>query len=198
MWDRKYATEDYVYGTEPTGFLRAQAEFLTPGAKVLAVADGEGRNSVFLAEQGLEVTAMDGSTVALDKARRLAAARGVDVAYHHGDITRWDWAPEAHDLVVAVFIQFLDPPARAKVFAGLKHTLKPGGVLLLHGYRPEQLQYGTGGPPVAEFMYTEQWLADEFADMEILRLASYDKEIHEGTGHDGMSALIDLVARKPG
>ena len=198
MWDQKYATEAYVYGTEPTGFLRAQAAHLTPGATALALADGEGRNSVHLAEQGVEVTAMDGSTVALDKARRLAAARGVEVAYHHGDITRWDWAAQAYDLVVAVFIQFQEPAARAEVFAGMKRTLKPGGVLLLHGYRPEQLQYGTGGPPVAEFMYTEQGLADSFSDFEILRLASYDMEIHEGSGHAGMSALIDLVARKPG
>ena len=198
MWDQKYATEAYVYGTEPTGFLRAQADYLTPGAKVLAVADGEGRNSVFLAEQGLEVTAMDGSTVALDKARRLATAHGVEVAYHHGDIMRWNWTPGAFDLVVAVFIQFLGPAARAEVFEGMKRTLKPGGLILLHGYRPEQLQYGTGGPPVAEFMYTEQGLAEDFSDMEILRLKAFDRDIHEGIGHAGMSALIDLVARKPG
>ncbi len=140
---------------------------------------------------------MDGSTVALDKARSLAAARGVEVGYHHGDITRWDWRPDAYDLVVAVFIQFLDPAARAKVFEGMKRTLVPGGVLLLHGYRPEQLDYATGGPPNADFMYTEHLLASSFADLEILRLKGYDTEIHEGTGHAGMSALIDLVARKP-
>ncbi|WP_300515373.1 class I SAM-dependent methyltransferase [Aliiroseovarius sp.] len=197
MWDEKYATEEYVYGTEPTGFLRARAEYLIPGARALAVADGEGRNSVYLAQQGLNVTAMDGSTVALDKARRLAAARDVEVGYHHGDITCWDWRPDAYDLVVAVFIQFLDPAARAKVFEGMKRTLAPGGVLLLHGYRPEQLDYATGGPPNADFMYTEQLLTSSFADLEILRLKGYDTEIHEGTGHAGMSALIDLVARKP-
>ena len=100
-------------------------------------------------------------------------------------------------MVVAIFIQFAPPAERATIFAGMKRTLKPGGLLLLHGYRPEQVDYGTGGPPQREHMYTEALLREAFGDIEIVRLAAYDRVIEEGTGHAGMSALIDLVAKKP-
>ncbi|PQA86730.1 SAM-dependent methyltransferase [Hyphococcus luteus] len=196
MWNERYAAPGYLFGTEPAAFLKNNANYLTPGARALAVADGEGRNSVFLAENGLEVTAMDSSEVALEKARDLASGRGVDVDFRLADIMAWDWTPEAYDVVVAIFIQFAPPAERAKVFEGVKQTLKPGGLILLHGYRPEQVDYGTGGPPQRENMYTEDLLHDAFGDMEILRLEAYDREIEEGEGHAGMSALIDLIARK--
>jgi len=99
--------------------------------------------------------------------------------------------------VAGIYIQFAEPDFRDEIFAGMKRALKPGGILLLHGYRPEQLEYGTGGPPCAENMYTVDLLRAAFSDMEILRLAAYDREVDEGRGHSGMSALIDLVARKP-
>ncbi len=197
MWNDRYDTPDYVFGTEPADFLRTHAAHLRPGLKGLAVADGEGRNSVFMAQQGVETLAMDMSANALRKARALAERRGVTVAHVEASVTTWPWAPAAYDLVVAVFIQFLSPDDRAEVFAGMVKTLKPGGVLMLHGYRPEQLGYGTGGPGTEENLYTEALLRDSFAGLEILALDSYDKEIDEGVGHSGMSALIDLVARKP-
>jgi cyclopropane fatty-acyl-phospholipid synthase-like methyltransferase len=140
---------------------------------------------------------MDGSGVAVEKARRLADERGVAVDFQTADILSWNWAPDAYDAVVAIFIQFLTPEQRPAVFTGMKRTLKPGGLLLLHGYRPEQIDYGTGGPPYPENMYTEDLLRDAFADLAIERLAAYDAVIEEGTGHAGRSALIDLVARKP-
>ena len=197
MWDERYSTDDYLFGTEPAVFLQSCTPLIEPGQRALAVADGEGRNSVYLAGHGLEVTAMDASSVAIDKARSLAIANGVEVDLRCADIADWDWEPDAYDLVVAIFIQFLDPDQRSVVFEGMQRTLRPGGRLLLHGYRPEQVDYGTGGPPVREFMYTDTLLRAAFADLEIERLESYDAEIVEGTGHVGMSALIDLVARKP-
>jgi SAM-dependent methyltransferase len=112
------------------------------------------------------------------------------------DILAWRWDPEAFDVVVAVFIQFLTPAQRPQVFEGMQRTLRPGGTLLLHGYRPEQVALGTGGPPDPAHMYTETQLRDDFGDMDIVRLASYDAEIHEGVGHSGRSALIDLVAHR--
>ncbi len=196
MWNERYAQPGFLFGTEPAQFLVDQQAYLKRGQTALAIADGEGRNSVFLAEKGLKVTAQDASDVAIDKARGLAAARGAQVDYQLADLKQWDWPEAQYDLAVAIFIQFADPDFRDQIFAGLKKTLKPGGVLLLHGYRPEQLAYGTGGPPTAETMYTEALLLDSFADMEVLRLASYDREVDEGKGHSGMSALIDLVARK--
>ncbi len=196
MWDERYAKPGFLFGTEPARFLKEQEAYLTPGARALAVADGEGRNSVFMAQHELDVTAFDGSPVAVAKARQLAEERQVAVNFNVADIDHWDWKPEAYDLVAAIFIQFSPPKEREAVFAGLKQTLNPGGTLLLHGYRPEQLAYGTGGPPFAANMYTEALLREAFGDMEILRLEGYDREVQEGSGHSGMSALIDLVARK--
>lgn len=197
MWDERFAAEGYLFGTEPTAFLAAQAGLLSPGQRALAVADGEGRNSVWLAGQGLKVTAFDASPVGVAKARRLAEARGVTVDFHIADIDAWDWDAEPFDVVAAIFIQFSPPAQRARVFAGLRRAVRPGGLLLLHGYRPEQLAYGTGGPPDAANMYDEALLRGAFGDWEILHLAAYDTEIREGAGHAGMSALIDLVARRP-
>ncbi len=197
MWDERYSGEAFLFGTAPAAFLKAQAHLLMPGQNALSVADGEGRNSVFLAEQGLAVTAMDASPVGVDKARRLAAERGVSVDFHVADILSWDWTPDSYDVVVAVFIQFLAPDARSAVFEGMKRTLRSGGRLLLHGYRPEQVDYGTGGPPYRENMYTIDLLRQAFGDMSIERLAAYDAVIEEGAGHSGLSALIDLVAKKP-
>lgn len=196
MWDERYARQDYLFGTDPAAFLAASADLLQPGKTALAVADGEGRNSVFLAERGLSVTAMDASEVGIEKARRLATDRGVSIDFQLADINTWDWDTASYDVVVGVFIQFLNPEQRPAVFAGMQRALKPGGLLLLHGYRPEQVDYGTGGPPVRENMYTDELLAAAFADLSIERLESYDAAIEEGTGHVGMSALIDLVARK--
>lgn len=199
MWDQRYATTEYVFGTEPAAFLPKHRDVLEPGAETLVVADGEGRNSVYLAEQGLLVTAMDVSDVGVAKARELAAARGVTVDFRVADILTWDWTPDAYDLVVAVFIQFLDPLQRAEVFEGMQgmqRTLRPGGRLLLHGYRPEQIAYGTGGPRVPSHLYDEALLANAFAGMDIAVLRCYDTELDEGPGHAGMSALVDLVATK--
>lgn len=197
MWDERYAAPGYLFGTAPSVFLEEQKDYLRPGDTALAVADGEGRNSVFLAERGLRVTAMDASAVAVAKARTLAAERGVTVDFNVANILDWPWTPDSYDLVVGIFIQFSPPGEREVVFAGMKRTLKPGGLLLLHGYRPEQLAYGTGGPPHGENMYTEEFLREAFRDMEILRLSAYDRVVEEGCAHRGMSALIDLVARKP-
>ncbi|AVO36571.1 SAM-dependent methyltransferase [Pukyongiella litopenaei] len=196
-WDARYRAEGYLFGTEPAVFLQRQSRWLAPGSRVLCVADGEGRNSVFLAGQGHRVTAFDASSVALDKARMLAQARGVSVEFREAGIEDWDWST-GFDAVVGVFIQFAGPDLRARLFGWIGQAVRPGGLLLLHGYAPRQVEYGTGGPPCAEQMYTGDLLRAAFPDWEILRLADYDTEVSEGSGHKGRSALIDLVARKPG
>ncbi len=196
MWNERYSEPGFLFGTEPAQFLVEQQQYLERGKTALAIADGEGRNSVFMAEKGMKVTAQDASEVAVDKARGLAAARGANVTYRLGDLREFDWDETSYDLVAGIYIQFAEPDFRDAIFAGMKRALKPGGILLLHGYRPEQLEYGTGGPPCAENMYTVDLLRESFSDMEILRLEAYDREVDEGRGHSGMSALIDLVARK--
>ncbi|KAA6183470.1 class I SAM-dependent methyltransferase [Thiohalocapsa marina] len=197
MWDQRFDREDYLYGTEPSQFLVAQSEWLHPGQRALAIAEGEGRNAVYLAERGLQVTAVDSSRIALAKARTLAENRAVQVDFRHSDLQHWHWAPAAYDLVTAIFIQFAEPALRSAIFAGMQQTLAPGGLLLLHGFTPAQLAYGTGGPPCAELLYTPELLQEAFADLEILRLESYEQTLQEGVGHAGPAALIDLVARKP-
>ena len=199
FWNELYSQSggDYLFGAEPNRFLSAQSSYFHPGMRVLSVADGEGRNGVWLAQQGMEVTALEISPVAIAKAQRLAALRNVPVDFVQADALTWVWPKAAYDAVAAIFIQFATPAERSPLFANIKHTLKPGGLLLLQGYTPRQLEYRTGGPPLAENMYTEAMLRAAFADMEILHLREHDDFISEGVAHHGMSALIDLVARKP-
>jgi cyclopropane fatty-acyl-phospholipid synthase-like methyltransferase len=196
MWDARYAQDGYLFGTEPNAFLVTQRHFLKPGMRCLAVADGEGRNGVWLAQQGLQVLSVEASAVALEKAKELARQRGVSIDFEQADLAHWEWGENRFDVVAAIFIQFASPTLREQMFAGVKRCLKPGGLLLLQGYTPRQLEYMTGGPPVAENMYTETLLRNAFGDMEILHLREHDDHIGEGTAHSGMSALIDLVARK--
>ena len=198
MWNERYAGEDYLFGTEPAAFLVAQAGRLPEGARLLCVADGEGRNSTWLAAQGHRVTAFDPAPNALAKARALAQARGVTVAFHEAGIEDWPWERDAVDAVVAIFIQFAAPPERARLFDRIARTIRPGGLLLLHGYAPRQVAYGTGGPPHAGNMYTLELLHMAFPGWEVLHEADYDAEIREGAGHSGRSGLIDFVARRPG
>ena len=196
MWDQRYGQPGYLFGTEPAEFLKRESRHLPEGADVLCVADGEGRNSVYLAGLGHRVTAFDASGVALEKARALAAGRGVAPEFHLSGVEDWDWG-RTHDAVVAVFIQFAPPPLRDRILGWLAQAVAPGGLVLLHGYVPRQLEYGTGGPPQAENMYDTELLRAAFDGFEILRLEEYDAMIDEGPGHSGKSALIDLVARKP-
>ena len=196
VWDERYASEDYLFGTEPNAFLASQRHLLKPGMSCLAVADGEGRNGVWLAQQGLQVLAVEASAVAQAKARKLAAQRNVTLEFEQADLAQWDWGENRFDVVAAIFIQFAPPGLREQMFANIKRCLKPGGLLLLQGYTPRQLEYGTGGPSAAENLYTEPLLREAFADMEWLHFAEHDDEVREGSGHHGMSALIDLVARK--
>ncbi|MBL8468987.1 SAM-dependent methyltransferase [Methyloversatilis discipulorum] len=200
FWSDKYraAGEAYLFGTAPNRFLAAQAGVLRAGQRALSVADGEGRNAVWLAEQGLDVTATELSPVALEKAEALAAARGVRVDFALADALNWTYPDDAFDLVVAIFIQFAAPDERARLFENLKRTLRPGGRIVLQGYTPKQLDYRTGGPSAVENLYTAALLRDTFGDFDIERLDEYEDVLDEGSAHRGQSALVGMVARKPG
>mgnify|MGYP000035330032 CR=1 FL=1 len=198
FWDQRFSGDGYRFGTEPAAFLTRQADRLVAGARALAICDGEGRNGVWLAGQGLRVTSFDAAPVGVDKARALATARGVPLEAHVSGVEDWTWAPDAFDLVAGVFFQFAAPELRARIFDGIARTLKPGGLLLLHGYAPRQVAYGTGGPGKAENLYTLDLLEQAFAGWQVLEGVDYDAEIAEGDGHVGRSALIDFVAVKPG
>jgi cyclopropane fatty-acyl-phospholipid synthase-like methyltransferase len=195
-WEARFAGPEYHFGTEPNAFLKSKAGLLKPGQKALSIADGEGRNGVFLAEQGLDVLAMDFSPRALAKSQALARQRGVAIRTEQADLDTWQWPAGAFDVVVAIFFQFCAPPLRARVFNNIKRALKPGGLLLMEGYSPKQREYKTGGPSEVENLYTHKLLEESFSDFSSVEIKEYDAEIHEGPGHGGMSALIDLVGRK--
>lgn len=197
-WNERYAaSNDYLFGKQPNEFLvREASPRLKPGMTVLAIADGEGRNGVWLAEQGCEVWSQDAAPAATERARRLAAERGVTLHIDTVDASEVDWDAQQYDMVVGIFFQFANPELRAKLFDGMKRAVKPGGYLLIEGYGMKQLEYKTGGPDIAEHLYTVELMQASFADMTIELLAAYDAELNEGDRHRGMSALVDLVARK--
>jgi len=197
FWNARYATDDYIFGTAPNVFLSSQKDLIRPGMRALAIADGEGRNGVWLAEQGASVHAIEVSPLALDKARKLAAARGVTLQFEQADVLDWNWPEAAYDLVAAIFIQFVPPPERDRIIAGIRRTLKPGGTLILQGYTPRQIEFATGGPSNPDNLYTAELLRTWFGDWNIVHLHEHESLISEGTHHHGMSALIDLVAKKP-
>jgi SAM-dependent methyltransferase len=196
-WNARFAGEEYHFGTAPNAFLAAQRGLLKPGMTALALADGEGRNGVFLAELGLDVLSVDFSPVGVEKTRRLAAARGVRLRAECVDVFAWQWPEAAFDLVAAIFIQFADATRRRHLFAAMRRAVKPGGLLVLEGYHPSQIGRGTGGPSQPENLYTAQMLRDAFDDWEILDLAEREVVLNEGRAHVGPSAVVDLVARKP-
>lgn len=196
-WNRRFGEPGYLFGTEPNAWLHAHADLWQAGQRVLCVADGEGRNSVWLAQQGLIVDAFDISEVGVRKARDFARITGVKVNFAVADVAELQWPRGLYDGVVAIFIQFAAPALRARIFEGMVRCLQPGGLLVLQGYAPRQLEYRTGGPPIASHMYTPELLRESFARLEILELREYEAELAEGTGHKGRSALIGLVARKP-
>ena len=195
-WNRRFAEDGFLFGTEPNAWLREHAGVWQRGQRVLSVADGEGRNSVWLAQQGLVVDAFDIAALGVAKARRLAAEQGASVNFAVSDCDSYPWPEVTYDGVAAIFVQFADPPLRERLFGHIRRCLKPGGTLVLQGYTPKQLDYRTGGPPVLSHLYTEAMLRDAFSDLQIVELRQYEAQLAEGSGHAGQSALVGLVARK--
>ncbi len=196
FWDRKYADDEYFYGKAPNAWLTGHAHRLRPGMRALSVADGEGRNAVWLAEQGLAVTAVDASGKAIAKAKALAAQRGVIVEHVEADLTTWPWPEAAFDVAVAIFAHFT-ANHRPAIHRAMLNTVKPGGLVLIEAYSPYQHLHRTGGPPDLDMLYTAWRLEQDFAGAEILELAEVTTELQEGRGHSGTSAVVRLVARRP-
>jgi SAM-dependent methyltransferase len=195
-WETRFAAPGYLFGTDPNAFLKSQAHVLKRGWKALSVADGDGRNSVWLAELGLDVQAFDFSPKAVAKARELARQRGVKLKTEVADIFTWKWPTAEFDVIAAIFFQFFGPDTRDGIFAGIKKALKPGGLLLMEGYHLRQSKYRTGGPSNVANLWTRDLLERVFADFSSIQITEEDRELAEGARHIGMSALIDFVGRK--
>lgn len=194
-WDERYDVADYVYGTAANDFLVESLPSLPQGGSALCLAEGEGRNAVFLAERGYSVTAVDSSAVGLAKAERLAKARRVTITTHVADLDDYPLPPQAHDLIVAIFCH-LPPAVRRRVFSQIPASLKPGGVFLLEGYTPKQLEYGTGGPPDVSLLLQLSDLREDLAPLHFLHGRELVREVREGRLHTGEGAVVQVLAVK--
>jgi SAM-dependent methyltransferase len=197
FWNERFDKEEFIFGKEPNEYLVEKThQYLKPKEKILCIADGEGRNGVWLAKQGMQVIGFDASNIALAKAKKLAQDNQVEVDYSFSDTDSFAWQENTYDAVIGIFIQFADPAMRARIFQQAYKATKAGGLFILQGYTPKQLDYKTGGPSLIEHLYTEELIRDLAKDFEILELVSYEKALSEGPRHTGMSALLGLVARK--
>jgi SAM-dependent methyltransferase len=197
FWDARYGEAGYAYGTEPNAFLAQQRARLQRGMHALAVADGEGRNGVWLAEQGLDVLSVDASEVGLRKARALAASRGVALRTACVDLASWTWPVAAFDMVVSIFAHFA-PALRARLHGAMYQALKPGGLLILEAFTPAQLRYRSGGPRSTEMLYSAELLRGDLAEGETLLLEETEIELDEGPHHSGRAAVVRLLLRRTG
>lgn len=195
MWDERYAEDDYVYGTEPNDFLRA-AVANVPRGRALCLAEGEGRNAVFLAQQGFDVLAVDRSAVGLQKAQRLAEDRGVQIETLVADLADYAIEPDSWDLIVSIFCH-LPADVRRRLHAEVVAGLRPGGVFILEAYTPAQLEWGTGGPPTAELMMTREALTEELDGLEFEEAVERERDVIEGRFHTGRGAVVQVLAHKP-
>ena len=196
VWNQRFSTPEYLFGETPNAFLASQALRLGQG-RALALADGEGRNSVWLAQQGFTVDAFDFSAPAVNKAKALAEKNGVAVNFQCCDWQSFDWQPAQYNLVAGIFFQFAGPEQRDVLFQKMDQALKPGSIMLIQGYGKDQLKYNTGGPGKLDHLYDEALLRQAFVGYEVLVSQTYEAVLEEGSRHKGTSALVGFVARKP-
>jgi cyclopropane fatty-acyl-phospholipid synthase-like methyltransferase len=195
FWEQRYSAHGYAYGTVPNVFLAGQAARLKPGMKALVAGDGEGRNGVWLASQGLDVTSVDYAEAGLKKARALATAHGVKINTVCADLNHWDWPVAKYDVVVSIFLHFASS-VRPALHAHMLAALKPGGVLIMEAFTKDQLKYKSGGPPVEDMLFSRDMLAQDFAAADIEMLGEAITSLDEGPYHKGDGAVVRLIARK--
>jgi hypothetical protein len=193
-WDERYAGENYLYGTRPNIFLKENYRKI-PMGKVLFPAEGEGRNAVFLAQQGYEVTGVDSSAVAMEKARRLAEKNNVVISTIVTDLADFDFGTEQWEGIVSIFCH-LPPALRRQVHSRVVNGLKKGGIFLAEAYTPEQLKYKTGGPPMKELLVSLSVLKEELPGLRFLYASETIREVHEGALHSGKGAVVQVIAIK--
>lgn len=196
FWDHRYGTAaGYVFGTQPNDFLAAVADRIPPGP-VLCLAEGEGRNAVFLARRGHAVTAVDQSATGLAKAAALAEKISVPLTTIIADLAAFEIMPGVWSGIVAIFMH-LPPELRAAVLKRAAAGLRPGGVFVLECYTPAQLAFTTGGPREVSLLPTLALLRTELPELEFVHGCELERDIIEGGGHTGRSAVVQVIARRP-
>ena len=195
-WDQRYSEPGYAYGTDPNDFLAASLQYIPRGGSVLCLAEGEGRNSVFLAKNGFKVTAVDSSSVAMEKTSALAKQHGVYVDTVVADLSEFTLSPNHYDAIISIFCHLL-PPLRQKVHALIRESLKDDGVFILEGYTPQQLMHGTGGPPVKELLINLNDIKKELTDLNVIHGIELERNVLEGKLHTGLGAVVQFIGKKP-
>lgn len=194
QWDKRFKAEDYMYGKKPNEFIKQIVSKLKKG-KVLAIAEGEGRNAVFLAEQGFDVTTWDFSKVGLEKTAKLAKERGVEVRAELVDLSTAHWEEEKWDVIINVFGHF-DAETKARTLSGIASALKPGGMFVTEVYSPDQLEYKTGGPQKLEMLYAPQEILEKFSSWKFHHFYFGEVERYEGQLHTGRCHVIQALIEK--
>ena len=193
FWNDRYGKTDFAYGTEPNAFLQEHKDRLPVGGRALAVGDGEGRNGVWLAQQGLSVLSVDLSAAGLQKAQQLAKDRGVALETQAVDLSAWGWPVTAFDVVISIYVHFA-PDIRERMHQAMVRALKPDGVLMIEAFTPKQLAYQekhqSGGPPKEEMLYTPDMLRQDFAEANEVALYETVIELQEGKYHAGPAAVV--------
>lgn len=195
-WNRWYQGEEYVFGTEANVFLQDMQKKLQPSGKALAIAEGEGRNAVFLAESGMDVTMWELTEAGIEKAKKLADAKKVSVQTEVVDLEYANWLENQWDQIVFIFGHFPEP-LRRKTLKGVKAAVKPGGYFVSEVYSQYQISYKTGGPDEASLMYKPEEFLDVFSDWRILHFFMGEVVRHEGDAHNGLSHVIQFAGVKP-
>lgn len=194
MWDERYSSEEYAYGTTPNEFLVEKVSCI-PKGKVLSLAEGEGRNAVFLAKQGYSVTAVDASLVGLNKARKLAEENDVVIELIHADLADYDLGKNKWDGIVSIFCP-LPSALRKELYKKVVAGLKQNGVFLLEAYTPDQLKHGTGGGSSVDSMQSEESLSLELSGLKFKHLIELERDVIEGLYHTGIGSVVQAIATK--
>ncbi len=199
FWDERFSGDGFAFGTEPNAFLVSQAHYLKPGLRALVPGDGEGRNGVWLAQQGLIVDSVDVSPAGVAKAQKLAAERGVEVHAQIGDLTIWCWPENVYDIVASLYLHFFDGE-RPLMHQAMLNALKPGGILILEAFSLQQLEmkkhHHSGGPKTPDMLYSKEKLVSDFAGSSIIMLEEADTELNEGHRHKGRASVVRAIVRR--
>lgn len=190
-WDERYAAEEYAYGREPNEFLRVEAHRI-PNGRVLCLAEGEGRNAVFLAGLGHEVTVVDFSRQGLRKAENLARQRGVKLNLIHSDLASYE--PEDGFAGIVSIFAHVPESVRRRIHTWVPQALTTGGIFLLEAYTPRQPAFGTGGPRDPARLMTLEGLRSELSPLRLILGREVEREISEGTYHTGIGATVQVIA----